>query len=150
MRSPAIAPQASLSRRSHRFIEEAPHRSDRASPVDRAQHTRMRVGDDSSPVETAVTIYENSRSMTSSSTPEWAWRVAGRAEPAWRLSWLPHRLSHEQARAGMELDELLGRQGLAADPSTQEQADALADILGTTVQQANLLLHQRMHDRRHS
>lgn len=50
----------------------------------------------------------------------------------------------------MELDELLSRRDLAADPTTQEQAEALADILGTTVQQATLLLHQRMHDRRHS
>ncbi|MFI7004571.1 hypothetical protein [Nocardia sp. NPDC050175] len=97
-----------------------------------------------------MTIYENSRSMTSSTTPEWAWRVARHEEPAWRLSWLPHRLSREQARAGMELDELLSRRDLATDPTTQEQAEALADILGTTVQQATLLLHQRMHDRRHS
>ncbi|MFG1793459.1 hypothetical protein [Nocardia sp. NPDC049149] len=107
-----------------------------------------------------MTIYENSRAMTSSDTPEWAWRVAGHEASAWRLSWLPHRLSHEQARAGMELDELLSRNGSAAtdptgghptgDPSTQERAETLAAVLGITVQRATTVLHQRMHDRRHS
>ncbi|MFD0360069.1 hypothetical protein ACFQZZ_01220 [Nocardia sp. GCM10030253] len=92
-----------------------------------------------------MTIYESSRSMTSSVTPEWAWR-AGPEEPAWRLSWLPNPLTREQALAGMELQEILSRPDLASDPT----AHALADQLGITVRQALSLLHQRMLDRSHS
>lgn len=94
-----------------------------------------------------MTIYQSSRSMTSSSTPEWAWRIAGREEPAWQLSWLSIWLTREQALAGMELAEILGRPDLALDRSAQRRAAALADQLGTTVQQALIQLHQRMHDR---
>ncbi|MEV6559644.1 hypothetical protein AB0M22_28260 [Nocardia sp. NPDC051756] len=93
-----------------------------------------------------MTIYANSRSMTSSATVEWAWR-AGRTEPAWRLSWLPNRLTREQARAGMELAELLGRSNPVSDNQEQARADALAGALGLTVQAALSVLHQRMHDR---
>ncbi|MFQ6396350.1 hypothetical protein ACLMAJ_23105 [Nocardia sp. KC 131] len=92
-----------------------------------------------------MTIYESSRSMTSSVTPEWAWR-AGQEEPAWRLSWLPNPLTREQALAGMELQEILSHPDLASDPTAQ----ALADQLGLTVRQALSLLHQRMLDRSHS
>ncbi|MEU7218744.1 hypothetical protein [Nocardia iowensis] len=93
-----------------------------------------------------MTIYENSRSMTSSGTLEWACRGSG-AEPAWRLSWLPNRLTREQARAGMELDEILSGPDSAANPQAQARADALAGELGLSVQQALALLHDRMHDR---
>ena len=94
-----------------------------------------------------MTIYESSRSMTSSSTPdEWAWRVAGREEPAWQLSWLPARLTREQAWAGMELQEILSHPGSASDHDAQVRADQL----GITVRQALHLLHQRMLDRSHS
>ncbi|MFB8275510.1 hypothetical protein [Nocardia colli] len=93
-----------------------------------------------------MTIYANSRSMTSSVTVEWAWRAA-RSEPGWRLSWLPHHLTREQARAGMELAELLGRTDSVADNREQARADALAGALGLTVQAALSVLHQRMYDR---
>ncbi|MFC9434201.1 hypothetical protein [Nocardia sp. NPDC057030] len=93
-----------------------------------------------------MTIYANSRSMTSSVTVEWAWRAA-RSEPSWRLSWLPHRLTLEQARAGMELAELLGRPDSVPGNREQARADALAGSLGLTVQAALSVLHQRMHDR---
>lgn len=93
-----------------------------------------------------MTIYANSRSMTSSVTVEWAWRAA-RSEPAWRLSWLPHRLTHEQARAGMELAELLGRSNPITGDQEQARADALAGSLGLTVQAALSVLYQRMQDR---
>ncbi|WP_228000535.1 hypothetical protein [Nocardia australiensis] len=92
-----------------------------------------------------MTIYESSRSMTSSVTPEWAWR-ADRDEPAWQLSWLPKQLTREQALAGMQLQEILSRPDPASDPDAHAQAGAL----GITVQQALSLLHQRILDRRHS
>jgi hypothetical protein len=91
-------------------------------------------------------IYECSRSMTSSRTPEWAWRTVGDQEPAWRLSWLLNQLTREQARAGMELQELLTH----PDSASADTAQALAAELGITVTQALSLLHRRMLDRRHS
>ncbi|MEV6340670.1 hypothetical protein AB0M12_38885 [Nocardia vinacea] len=95
-----------------------------------------------------MTIYECSRSMTSSVTPdEWAWR-AGREEPAWRLSWIPDQLTRAQAWAGMQLQEILSHPDPASDHDAH--ARALADQLGITVQQALHTLHQRMLDRRHS
>lgn len=96
-----------------------------------------------------MTIYECSRSMTSSVTPdEWAWRVVGDDEPAWRLSWLPNQLTREQAWAGMQLQEILSHPDPASDHDAH--ARALSDRLGLTVQQTLHLLHQRMLDRRHS
>ncbi|WP_280406403.1 hypothetical protein [Nocardia brasiliensis] len=94
-----------------------------------------------------MTIFENSRSMTSSVCGEWAERVTGRAEPAWLVSWLPHRLDREQARAAMELGELLSRPDFASDRPAQIRAAASARILGITVRQALELLHRRMRDR---
>ncbi|WP_280410025.1 hypothetical protein [Nocardia brasiliensis] len=94
-----------------------------------------------------MTIFENSRSMTSSVCGEWAERVTGRAEPAWLVSWLPHRLDREQARAAMELGELLSRPDFASDRPAQTRAEASARILGITVRQALELLHRRMRDR---
>ncbi|MET8872842.1 hypothetical protein [Nocardia sp. NPDC004604] len=96
-----------------------------------------------------MTIYECSRSMTSSVTPdEWAWRMVGHNEPAWRLSWSPNQLTREQAWAGMQLQEILSLPGPVSDHDAH--ARALADQLGLTVQQILHLLHQRMLDRRHS
>ncbi|AFU02172.1 hypothetical protein [Nocardia brasiliensis] len=94
-----------------------------------------------------MTIFENSRSMTSSVCGEWAERVTGRAEPAWLVSWLPHRLNREQARAAMELGELLSRPDFASDHPAQARAEASAGVLGVTVRQALELLHRRMRDR---
>ncbi|WP_327116994.1 hypothetical protein OHB12_06275 [Nocardia sp. NBC_01730] len=49
-----------------------------------------------------MAIDANSRSMTSGV----AWR-AGREEQAWQLNWFTYRLTREQARAGIDLSELL-------------------------------------------
>lgn len=55
-----------------------------------------------------MTIYVDHRSMTSDITPEIAERTTDHARSMWRLSWMPERrLSYEQARAGMELDEIV-------------------------------------------
>lgn len=94
-----------------------------------------------------MTIFENSRSMTSSVCGEWAERVAGRTEPAWQVSWLPQRLHREQARAAMELGELLSRPDFASDRPAQTRAEISAGVLGITVHQALELLHRRMRDR---
>ncbi len=88
-------------------------------------------------------IYESSRSMTSSLTPEWARRSADGHEPAWELSWQPEpRLNREQARAAMELTELCS--GLE-EPG--EHADALAARLGTTVRHVMAVLQKRRLER---
>jgi hypothetical protein len=57
-----------------------------------------------------VTIYESSRSMTSSVAPDiWAWRPRRlAAEPAWRLSWEPGaEYTRDEARAALRARELL-------------------------------------------
>ncbi|GAB4586130.1 hypothetical protein [Nocardia sp. IFM 10818] len=88
-------------------------------------------------------IYESSRSLTSSTTQEWARRLAGRAEPAWELSWRPEPLlTREQARAALELTEMCS--------GTEEPGERAAEIaaeLGTTVQHVMAVLHQRMLER---
>ncbi|MFC9894642.1 hypothetical protein ACFVMC_13215 [Nocardia sp. NPDC127579] len=56
-----------------------------------------------------MTIYESSRSMTSSVTPDiWAWRPSRcAAEPAWRLSWEPGSVcTREEALAALRAREL--------------------------------------------
>ncbi|GAB2659851.1 hypothetical protein [Nocardia goodfellowii] len=69
-----------------------------------------------------MTIYASSRHMTSSVTPDWAWRPSRfAAEPAWRLSWEPDSsvlYTREQARAAMELRELL-HAGLVPEPAAE-------------------------------
>ncbi|MEV0248694.1 hypothetical protein AB0H76_18985 [Nocardia sp. NPDC050712] len=75
-----------------------------------------------------MTIYECSRSMTSSVTPDWAWRPSRRsAEPAWRLSWTPEPCTREQARAAMELREQTHRD-LAADPAAERGEHGTAPL----------------------
>ncbi|MEU8895905.1 hypothetical protein [Nocardia sp. NPDC048505] len=76
-----------------------------------------------------MTIYESSRSMTSSVTPDWAWRPSRRAaEPAWRLSWSPELCTREQARAAMESRERLHRD-LSADPAAERAEPAATPVL---------------------
>lgn len=88
-------------------------------------------------------IYESSRSMTSSLTPEWARRSVDGREPAWELSWRPEpRLDRELARAAMELTELCSG---AQEPG--EEADALAARLDTTVRHVMAVLQHRRLER---
>lgn len=91
-------------------------------------------------------IYESSRSITSSLTPEWARRSADGVEPAWELSWRPeHRLTREQAREAMELTQIL------SDPHGGEAGELrAADIaarLGITVAVAAETLYRRRLER---
>ncbi|WP_174565949.1 hypothetical protein [Nocardia uniformis] len=90
----------------------------------------------------------NDQAMTSDITPEYACRVRGAAPPIWRLSWLPdHRLTAEQARAGMELDELLSDPEVVYDDVTHALAADLARRVGVLVEHAVLMLACRMADR---
>ncbi|WP_067687009.1 hypothetical protein [Nocardia jejuensis] len=88
-------------------------------------------------------IYESSSSITSSISSEWARRMHGRAEPAWKVSWRPEPLlTRELAVAAIELSEMcLGYE----EPG--ERAEAIADRLDTTVKHVMAVLHQRMMDR---
>nr|WP_246461871.1 hypothetical protein [Nocardia transvalensis] len=91
--------------------------------------------------------------MMSDRTPEHAFRVDGFGAAVWRLSWLPeHRLTHEQAWAGMELDELLSDPAAVHDESAQRRVSDHAAALGVRYEQAVILLSRRMIDRlrRHS
>ncbi|WP_306361852.1 hypothetical protein [Nocardia sp. CC227C] len=86
--------------------------------------------------------------MTSDITPEYAFRVPEGGARAWRLSWLPeHRLTREQARAGMELDELLSDPEVVYDGGAHGRAARLADSVGVLVEQAVLTLACRMAER---
>ncbi|WP_157554685.1 hypothetical protein [Nocardia crassostreae] len=88
-------------------------------------------------------IYESSRTITSSLSPEWARRLGGRAEPAWELSWRPEPLlTRAQARDALELTEICSG---TAEPG--ERAEQLAEELGTTVRHVMAVLHQRMLER---
>lgn len=88
------------------------------------------------------------RAMTSDITPEYGFRVPGLGEAVWRLSWLPdHRLTAEQARAGMELDELLSDPEIVYDAVAHALAADLARRLGVLVEHAVLMLAVRMADR---
>ncbi|BEK88019.1 hypothetical protein [Nocardia seriolae] len=89
-----------------------------------------------------VVIYESSRSMTSSVTPEWARRLA-RDEPAWKLSWRPEPLlTREEARVALRLTEMC-----CGTVEPDERADALAAQLGTTVRHVVAVLQQRRRER---
>ncbi|WP_405495494.1 hypothetical protein [Nocardia sp. NBC_00511] len=88
-------------------------------------------------------IYESSRSITCSVSPEWARRLAGRAEPAWELSWRPAPLlTREQACAALALTELC-----SAGSEPDESAELLARQLDTTVAHVMAVLQQRRRDR---
>ncbi|UGT43909.1 hypothetical protein LTV02_11195 [Nocardia yamanashiensis] len=88
-------------------------------------------------------LYESSRSITSSISPEWARRLADREEPAWKLSWRPETLlDHDMATAAMRLTEMCS----GADEPGAEAA-TIAAALGTTVQHVQAVLHQRLRER---
>ncbi|GAB0108019.1 hypothetical protein JMUB6875_70220 [Nocardia sp. JMUB6875] len=87
-------------------------------------------------------IYESSRSITSSETPEWARRLA-RDEPAWKLSWRNEPLlTRAEARAAIELTEICSGVG-----ELDDRAEALAAQLGTTVREVQAILQQRRRER---
>ncbi|MFE3054543.1 hypothetical protein [Nocardia sp. NPDC059239] len=86
--------------------------------------------------------------MTSTISPEYAIRERRGSEAVWRLSWLPtHRLTHEQARAGMELDEILSDPAVVYDEAAHLWAADLATRVGICVERAVLLLAQRLAER---
>ncbi len=100
-----------------------------------------------------MTIETTDWAMTSDRTPEYAWRTTGVGVAVWRLSWLPdHRLSHAQARAGMELDELLSDPAAVHDEPTHRKVAEHTAALGVRYEHAVILLARRMIDRlrRHS
>ncbi|WP_107656771.1 hypothetical protein [Nocardia suismassiliense] len=92
-----------------------------------------------------MTIDVTAWSMTSDRTPESAHRAADSSIEVWRLSWLPDRqLTRDQARAGMELDELLGDPKAVDDPGAMVRMTNYASALGVTLTEAVVLLAQRM------
>ncbi|MEU8895906.1 hypothetical protein [Nocardia sp. NPDC048505] len=83
--------------------------------------------------------------MTSDITPETAYRETGSGDRLWRLSWLPDRLlTREQARAGMELDEILSDIDSVHNRHTQARAADCAGVLGLLWEQAVIMLSKRM------
>lgn len=91
-----------------------------------------------------MTIYLTDWFMTSDITPETAGRSF--ADPSeWRLSWLPERgVSFAQARAGMELDEIVSDPASVHDRAALAHAMECADILGILWEQAVVRLYKRM------
>ncbi|UGT43911.1 hypothetical protein LTV02_11205 [Nocardia yamanashiensis] len=97
-----------------------------------------------------MTIDISSRAMVSDLTPEFAFRAHGFTEEVWRLSWLPeHRLTWEQAWAGMELDEILSDPHIVDDHGAHATAADRAARLGIGVEHAVLVLARRMAERMH-
>ncbi|WP_175583046.1 hypothetical protein [Nocardia cyriacigeorgica] len=95
-----------------------------------------------------MTIYFTDWSMTSDITPETAHRVPGYTETPWRLSWLPdRRLSVEQARAGMELDEIVSDPSLVHDQLALARGVNYAGVLGLLWEHAVVLLYKRLSAR---
>ncbi|GAB2659844.1 hypothetical protein [Nocardia goodfellowii] len=83
--------------------------------------------------------------MTSDITPETAYRSTGEGARMWRLSWLPDRLlTREQARAGMELDEILSDMDSVHSRIAQARAADCAAELGLLWEQAVIMLSKRM------
>ncbi|WP_067537477.1 hypothetical protein [Nocardia crassostreae] len=97
-----------------------------------------------------MTIDIGPEAMVSDVSPEYAFRVSGRGETVWRLSWLPeHRLTRDQARAGMELDEILSNPDIVEDTTAHGLAGDRAASLGIAVEQAVLVLARRTVERVH-
>ncbi|MQY22197.1 hypothetical protein [Nocardia macrotermitis] len=100
-----------------------------------------------------MTIETTDWAMSSDRTPEHAWRVAAAGVAVWRLSWLPdHRLTFDQARAGMELDELLSDPAIVHDLAAHRRVSEHSATLGVRYEHAVVLLARRMLERlrRHS
>ncbi|MBH0779527.1 hypothetical protein [Nocardia bovistercoris] len=90
-----------------------------------------------------MTVYISASMMTSDITPECARREDGAAR--WRLSWLPDRaLTRDQARAGMETDELLSDPTRVDDPMLHAAVEAGAAALGLPAEQVILVLSTRI------
>ncbi|WP_280235924.1 hypothetical protein [Nocardia cyriacigeorgica] len=95
-----------------------------------------------------MTIYSTDWSMTSDITPETAHRVPGHTTVSWRLSWLPdRRLTVEQARAGMELDEIVSDPALVYDQGALARGANCAGMLGLLWEHAVVLLYKRLSAR---
>ncbi|MEV0355132.1 hypothetical protein AB0H71_03625 [Nocardia sp. NPDC050697] len=83
--------------------------------------------------------------MTSEVSPEFAFRVMSGGKRPWRLSWCRDRaLTAEQARAGMELDELVSDPALVDDPMAFALMQERAHRLGMVLAQAVVLLAKAM------
>lgn len=83
-------------------------------------------------------------------SPGYAFRIIGRGEREWRLTWLPQRrLSREEPRAGMELDELLSDPAVVYGDRAHAAAAQPAERLGIGVDRAVILLAQRLAERLH-
>ncbi|MEU7143707.1 hypothetical protein ABZ942_29995 [Nocardia sp. NPDC046473] len=92
-----------------------------------------------------MALYFTEWSITSDASPERASRVADRGRAVWRLSWLPDRaLTLEQARAGMELDELLSDPENVHDNAAMARADTCAGTIGMLRVHVVILLARRM------
>ncbi|MBA4854293.1 hypothetical protein [Nocardia farcinica] len=92
-----------------------------------------------------MTVHETAWTMTSDVTPEWACRETGDGPRRWRLSWLPDRLlTREQARAGMELDELLSDPAAVGDRFAHARMAERADRLGILWEHALILISKRI------
>ncbi|WP_069166627.1 hypothetical protein [Nocardia altamirensis] len=91
-----------------------------------------------------MTVHTTPFTMISDKTPEWAFREPG-SVAGWRLSWLPeHTLTEVQARAGMELDELLSDPAATQDSRTQSVIETCAEVVGIRWEQAVVLLAKRI------
>ncbi|WP_174552812.1 hypothetical protein [Nocardia harenae] len=83
--------------------------------------------------------------MTSDVSPEYAFRVDFGGRKPWRLSWWRDRpLTADQARAGMELDELVSDPALVDDPMAFALMQERAHRVGLVFAQAVLLLAKAM------
>ncbi|CAM4397920.1 hypothetical protein NONI108955_24925 [Nocardia ninae] len=92
-----------------------------------------------------MALYCTEWSITSDISPECASRVAEHGRTPWRLSWLPDRaLTREQARAGMELDELLSDPENVHDYAAMARADQCAGTIGMLRAHVVILLARRM------
>ncbi|MGN2641165.1 hypothetical protein ACTD5D_34385 [Nocardia takedensis] len=95
-----------------------------------------------------MSIHATDWTITSETTPEWAYRVTEGDGDVWRLTWLPDRsLTREQAMAGMEFDEIVSVLGSVDDRFAQATARRCADRLGILWEHALILLWKRMQGR---
>ncbi|WP_054813745.1 hypothetical protein [Nocardia arizonensis] len=83
--------------------------------------------------------------MTSDLTPEYAYRGTDSGVRNWRLSWLGDRpLTVEQARAGLELDELISNPALIDEPVAHAAIAERSEVLGLDWRDAVRMLARGM------
>ncbi|MGW5570209.1 hypothetical protein ACWEVD_03325 [Nocardia thailandica] len=88
-----------------------------------------------------MAIFHTDRTIGSDRTPE---RATLGPDGHWRLGWLPeYRLTHEQAVAGLRLDEILSDPALVHDRMAIAEATTCADCLGIVLDQAVIRLWRR-------